>query len=99
MVMLNHDKTIKHSAFKKPKKHWLTMGKMLVSIKNKNKMFKQLKVNAYRSLQQRYKKYENKLSNLLKMVEKRYYNNQLNINTNNLSKIWKTLNGAINRTK
>ena len=83
---------------KKSLKPWITKG-LLVSIANKNAMYKRLKITGDRSLEVQYKTIKNKLSNLLRSCEKTYYKNKLEQNKNNLSKLWKTLNTVINRKK
>jgi Skp family chaperone for outer membrane proteins len=77
---------------------WLTKG-ILTSIDNKNKMYKNLRVNGDISLELKYKKFKNKLGNLLRQTEKNYYKSLLDKDKNNLSKMWKTLNQVINWKK
>jgi hypothetical protein len=45
------------------------------------------------------KKIKNKLGNLLRQAEKRYYKDLLDKNKSNLSRMWQTLNQVINRKK
>ena len=46
-----------------------------------------------------YKTYKNKLTNLLRKVEKEYYQNQINLNKSNLKKSWKIIKEVINKNK
>jgi Skp family chaperone for outer membrane proteins len=89
-------KEVKHS--KVLNKPWITKG-ILTSIENKNKMYKSLKVNGDKSIEHEYKKIKNKLGNLLRQAEKRYYKDLLDKNKSNLSRMWQTLNQVINRKK
>lgn len=79
-------------------KPWLT-DELKDKIKKKNKLYKHIKVHGDPVHMKEYKQIKNKLNNLLKQEEKRYYNNILNQNKNKLSKIWQTLNQVINRKK
>ena len=83
-----------------PKKPWITNA-LLNSIKKKNSMYKALMISGSgdESLKANFKKYKNKLTNLLKLAEKSYYRRQFEYNKSNLSKMWKTLNNIINKRK
>jgi len=83
---------------KSPKKPWITNG-LLNSIKMKNSIYKSMMITRDDSQTILYKKYRNKLTNLLKIAEKSYYKKQLENSKSNLSKMWKTLNNIINRRK
>lgn len=79
-------------------KPWITKG-LRTSIINKNQLYKQMMVAGDKTLETKYKAIKNKLTNVLRQSEKNYYNNILDKNKNNLSKLWKTLNTVINRKK
>ena len=65
----------------------------------KNSIYKRLKLTGNKSLEVQYKTFKNKLNNLFRSSEKSYYKSILDKNKNNLSKLWKTINTVINRTK
>ena len=77
---------------------WITEG-LLRSITFKNKMFRDLRVQGKNINMEYFKKYKNKLTTLLRNAERSYYKNKLELNKNNLAKLWKTLNEVINRKK
>ena len=45
----------------------------------------------------KYKKYKNKLTSILRQAEKDYFSNKLFEAKNNLAKTWKTINNITNR--
>jgi len=70
-------------------KKWLTKG-LLISIKHKNRLYRQhLKNRSNISLAERYKTYKNRLTNLLKKAEKEYYVARLTRDKSNINDIWK----------
>ena len=84
------------NSFKKP---WLTKA-LLKSINKKNKLYKQYLRNRRSDAQfLKYKKYKNKLTYLLRIAKKRYYETQIDKNKDNIKFTWKILNSLINRTK
>ena len=84
------------NSFKKP---WLTKA-LLKSINKKNKLYKQYLRNRRSDAQfLKYKKYKNKLTYLLRIAKKRYYETQIDKNKDNIKLTWKILNGLINRSK
>ena len=84
------------NSFKKP---WLTKA-LLKSINKKNKLYKQYLRNRRSDAQfLKYKKYKNKLTYLLRIAKKRYYETQIDKNKDNIKLTWKILNSLINRTK
>ena len=76
-------------------KPWLSSG-LLTSIKNRNIMFKNVKIG-YAS-EERYKIYKSKLVNLLKFAKIRYYTNLFNSFKTNTKKIWHAINNLTNKT-
>ena len=80
------------------RKCWLIEG-LESSIKRKNKLFvKQMKnINNYRECV--YKKYRNKLTNILRRAEKRHYDNLFATHKDNFNKTWKTIKLIINNHK
>ena len=84
------------NSFKKP---WLTKA-LLKSINKKNKLYKQYLRNRRSDAQfLKYKKYKNKLTYLLRIAKKRYYEAQIDKNKDNIKLTWKILNSLINRTE
>ena len=81
-----------------PKKPWITPG-LLTSIKQKNYLYKKLKLNNDSSFRDCYKTFKNKLTTLLRVAEKNYYKKQLDYNKNNMAKTWNTLRTIINRKR
>ena len=47
--------------------------------------------------EEKYKKYKNKLTAILRGCEKRYFTELLEINKGNMKETWKILNGLINK--
>ena len=87
-------KDISSKRFERP---WLSNG-LITSIKNKNKMFKNLKLGFVD--EQNYKAYKNKLVNLLKIAKKRYYVNLFNNYKSNTKKLWHAINSLTkNKTR
>ena len=62
-------------------------------------MHKKLKMYGDVTIAEEYRKKKNKLTNLLRISEKKYYKQLLDNNKNNLSKLWKSLNVIISRNK
>ena len=74
------------NSFKKP---WLTKA-LLKSINKKNKLYKQYLRNRRSDAQfLKYKKYKNKLTYLLRIAKKRYYETQIDKNKDNIKLTWK----------
>ena len=81
--------------FKKP---WMT-NDMLNLIREKNKMYKIMKISGSSDDKLVYRTIRNKVSNILKLAERKYYSNLVETNRTNLSKMWDTLNSIINKKK
>ena len=82
----------------KNRKPWLTEG-LKQSIKIKNRMYKRHKKTQNREHEEEYKKYKNKLNNLLTKAERDHYQSLLENNQNNMKKSWKILKEVINKKK
>ncbi|MFZ2540057.1 MAG: reverse transcriptase family protein [Oscillospiraceae bacterium] len=81
---------------KSESKPWITKT-ILNSIRKKNTMYKQyLKTRSDVQLI-KYKKYKNKLQEIIRQAEKRYYSSKILESKDNLSKTWKVLNSLINK--
>ncbi len=50
---------------------------ILKSVKNKNKLYKKYLLNPNNTNQEKYKRYKNKLSHIIKLAKKSYYEDQL----------------------
>ena len=77
---------------------WLTEG-LKLSIKHKNKLYRTSIKHPTEYNIAIYKNYKNKLSSLLKIEEKRFYQYQITNNKNNLKKVWAIIKNVINKNK
>ena len=77
---------------------WLT-GRLLKSIRIKNKMYYNLRKKPDTSQNHKYKIYRNLLNSLIKQTNVDYYHNVLNDNKNNSKKIWNIVNELIYNKK
>ena len=78
---------------------WLTEG-LKLSIKHKNKLYcTSLKHPTEYNINTYYKNYRNKLTSLLKIEEKNFYQNQITSNKSNLRKVWAIIKNVINKNK
>ena len=75
---------------------WLSHG-IFNSIKNKSKLFKQVKKNQldYNS----YKLYRNNLTNVIRSAKLQYFKHKFDIYKSNLRKTWTTIRDLLNRNK
>ncbi|MFZ2539700.1 MAG: reverse transcriptase family protein [Oscillospiraceae bacterium] len=76
---------------KQIEKPWISKA-ILNSIRKKNAMYKAFIKNRSAQLEDRYKKYKNKLIAILRTAEKNYYTEKLNKVQGNMSKTWTVLN-------
>ena len=72
-------KTIKGKALNSFRKPWLTKS-LLKSINKKNKLYKQYLRHRSNEKLLKYKTYKNKLTNLLRVAKRLYFENQIEIN-------------------
>ena len=72
---------------------------MLNLIREKNKMYKIMKISGSSDDTLVYRTIRNKVSNILILVKRKYYSNLMETNRTNLSKMWVTLNSIINKKK
>ena len=87
-------KTIKGKALNSFRKPWLTKS-LLKSINKKNKLYKQYLRHRSNEKLLKYKTYKNKLTNLLRVAKRLYFQNQIEINKTNIKQTWRILNNAI----
>ena len=81
----------KDKLFKKP---WLTKG-LLISIKNKQKMYKNNFLNGNDAQKLLFKTYSNKLTKVKRLSKKMYFYKEFDDNQNNSRKMWKTINSLL----
>ena len=79
-------------------KPWLTKG-IVISIKNKNKIFRKLVKNKSPEFSSRFKIYRNTLTKVKELSKKLYYNRAIHQAKGNSKKLWSTLNNIINFKK
>src|SRR5215813_7168620 len=87
----------RNSKYKYPKHPWITTG-ILQSIKQKDKMYKELKnkpTNLY--LNNKYKLYRNRLPNIIRTAKRNYYESEFQLHYNNAKETWKLINSAVSR--
>ena len=77
-------------------KPWISIG-LFTSIKNKSVLYKKFLNNPSETNKHSYKQYKNKLSNLLRIAKKKYYDHKFDIAKGNLRETWKVLNNVINK--
>ena len=68
-----------------------------ISIIKKNKLYKNSKIHPTVFNKNEYSKYRNRLSKILKSQQKRYYENLIRENQNNLAKTWNIIKTVLNR--
>lgn len=80
------------------KKHtscpWITKG-LLNACKKKNTLYREFIKGKTKEAENRYKKYKNKLTHIIRANKKDYYKRLLDDNKNNTKGIWKSLNSII----
>ena len=75
-------------------KPWITKG-LLKSITTKNKLFQQCYKHQDTHLVSAYKTYRNKLTKLKEIAKRTYYQNELHLHKENISKQWKISNEIV----
>lgn len=76
------------------KSPWLTKG-ILNACKKKNNLYKQFIKVKTKEVEQRYKMYKNKLTEIIRTSKQMYYRNKLYENKNNIKGTWDILNNLI----
>ena len=89
-------KIIKYSRRKTPIKPWITPS-ILCSINRKTKLYKDFIHKKSIEAENRYKKYRNILSKIMRDAKRLYYQRLFRENKNNGRKTWELLNEVINR--
>lgn len=75
-------------------KPWLTKG-LLNACKKKNFLYKEFIKNRNKEKEMKYKRYKNKLTDIMRNCKKDYYCKLLDKNKNNIKETWKILNSII----
>ena len=91
-------KTIKGKALNSFRKPWLTKG-LLRSINRKNSLYKQYLCCRTSEQFLKYKMYKNKLTSLLRVAKRLYFQTQIELNMTNIKQTWRILNKAIGQNK
>jgi len=72
---------------------------LLRSINKKSKLYKQYLHHRSNEKLLKYKTYKNKLTNLLRVAKRLYFENQIEVNKTNIKQTWRVLNKAICQNK
>ena len=75
---------------------WITQS-LLVSIRKKDKLYKQFINSRDSTTELKYKRYRNKLNHLIKIAKRKYYDTKFEKAKNNLKETWKLINDVINK--
>ena len=79
----------------KQKEHpWITSG-IIQSIKTRNRLYKTYLRNPSLNNQEKYKKYRNRLTSIIRLSRKMYFTNKLEENRNNASSMWRVIGNLI----
>ena len=85
------------SNYKKiPRSPWVTKS-VLRSINRKNNLFYKYKTNPNDKTREKYTRYKNILTNVLRQAKKQYYAMQFELNKSNMRNTWKIINRTLNR--
>ena len=75
---------------------WMTKG-LRNACKKKNLLYKKFLEKRTTTAQNKYKKYRNKLTSILRQTEKQFYHDQLNNHKDDIKNTWKIINTALNK--
>uniref|UniRef100_A0A8C7YP82 Reverse transcriptase domain-containing protein n=1 Tax=Oryzias sinensis TaxID=183150 RepID=A0A8C7YP82_9TELE len=75
---------------------WVTKG-LQNACKKKNCLYKEFLKQRTKEAENRYKKYRNKLTNIIRRCKKEYYDKLLDKNKSNVKNIWSILNAVIRK--
>ena len=96
MKHYNHCCPMKEHKCKKHHKAWIT-NSLKDACKKKNKLYVAFKKNPTFQNECKYKKYKNKLTNILRTCEETYYSNKLDKVKADNKETWRVLNEILNR--
>ena len=91
-------KTIKGKALNSFGKPWLTKS-LLWSINKKNRLYKQYLCHQSNEKLLKYKTSKNKLTNLLRVAKRLYFQKRIEVNKTNIKQMWRILNKAVGQSK
>ena len=77
---------------------WLSRG-LLKSVNKKNRLYKKFVTSSSTSSAMKYKAYKNKLTHLIRIAKRKYYDSKFENARNDLKTTWKLLNEVINKRK
>ena len=89
---------VKGQASRFLKTPWITPA-LLKSIRKKNLMYKKLVANYDSTRETKYKSYKNKLTHLIRISKKKYYEAKFEMAKNDVKATWKLMNELINTKK
>lgn len=100
MMLFNSNKCLKGNHKKKssPRKSWITFS-LLRCINKKNRLYKEYCKTRNDTSHNKFKRYRNILNRELKTAREKYYYDLLQVNKNNLSKVWQIINELIGKSK
>uniref|UniRef100_A0A8C6M161 Reverse transcriptase domain-containing protein n=1 Tax=Nothobranchius furzeri TaxID=105023 RepID=A0A8C6M161_NOTFU len=87
-------KNIQRNKYKE--KPWMTKG-LQNACNKKNTLYREFIKNRTTEAEQKYKRYKNKLINIVRSCKREYFIKKLEHNRNNIKGIWKVLNGVIRK--
>ena len=90
-TMIKNIPLVKTKTKKRVKNPRITKG-ILRSIHIRNRLFKLTKTNPSVINLNKYKRYRNKLTSVIRLARKTYYSNEMNKNKNNTNSVWKLIN-------
>ena len=82
---------------KKREKLWLTKG-LIKACKKKNRLYREFIKHRTKEKEDKYKKYKNRLTWIMRLQQKNYYEQLLNKHTNNIIATWSVLNDMIKKS-
>ena len=96
-------KKVRFKRYKHKNSDWITSG-LLISIRQKNNLYKQLhstqtNCENYSTLKSEYKKYEKNLKKLIRTVKKEYYNQQFINCQSDIKTTWQTIKYILNKNR
>ncbi len=91
-------KSVRTKNSNKPLTPWMTRG-LLTCVRKKNKLYKKFIISRSPDKERQYKIYKNKLTNLIKIAKKTYYENKFETAKNDHKTTWKLINEVINKRR